>query len=69
MVFISKAEFTAFTIKWKEGPKTQRFGQAFLNTFKFACPHETDTGPCIFHEADTTTAYKWIQRNAVDWGT
>ena len=66
-MLISAKEFMAFSRQWEEGPKTQRFGQAFINKFKFACPNETDSGPCIFNESNNLTARSWIQRHAVDW--
>lgn len=49
----------------------QRFGQAFLNHFKSACPHDLNetlgtNHPCIFH-ADRKKAQAWIEANGVDW--
>ncbi len=69
---ITATEYRAFNKTFEAGGFPHlRFGQAFLNHFKMACPHEANeqlgtNHPCIFH-ATKKVAVKWIDANGIDW--
>ena len=70
---ITATEYQTFTKAFEDGGFPHlRFGQAFINHFDSACPHEANgqlgtNHPCIFN-ADRKVAQAWIEANGVDWG-
>ena len=69
---ITVPEYRDFTKSFEAGSfKGQRFGQAFLNHFSTACPHNAGAGdhPCIFNEQNRGKVQQWIEANGVDWSS
>lgn len=70
---INGSDYRRFTKSFDSGNFPHyRFGQAFINHFKVACPHKTNdtlgtNHPCIFSEPDRAKAEKWIEANLLDW--
>jgi hypothetical protein len=65
---IPKSEFDIFTVKWeKKFFPSQRFGQAFVNTYMKECPHFDDATYCLFADNDHLRARRWIQANMIDY--
>jgi hypothetical protein len=69
---IAATQYRSFTKTFEDGGFPHlRFGQAFINHFETACPHDANeqlgtNHPCIFH-ADRKVAQAWIEANGIDW--